>query len=170
MKTINASTARDDTGGINFFTINIIAAITTLLFFLYTSKKKKKSKQASVHQLSIYPIKSCAEINVQQALVTSRGFQYDRIFHLVSNSTEDDNDEVWTYCTPRDKKFERLFHIQPSISDDGKTMTLSNPTDGDYNNIIIQFKTNLGDLPTSQLVVTVILCMATLWTVYHDNH
>ena len=160
MTTTNTSTsaARDDTGGINFFTINIIVAITTLLFFLYTSKKKKqkKSEKVSVHQLSIYPIKSCAEIHVQQALVTSRGFQYDRIFQVVSNNiTEDDNDEVWTYCTPRDKKFERLFHIQPSISDDGKTMTLSNPiTDGDNSNII-QFKANLGDLPTSQLVVTV---------------
>ena len=39
-----------------------------------------KQQPPTVKEINIYPIKSCAEIQVKTATITSRGFQYDRIF------------------------------------------------------------------------------------------
>lgn len=83
---------------------------------------KTQKSTPTVRELNIYPIKSCAEIKVDSATVTSRGFQHDRTFQIVSKVGG-----AWRYCTPREKKFEKLFHIKTSLSDDGKCLTLSSP-------------------------------------------
>ena len=76
-----------------------------------------KQQPPTVKEINIYPIKSCAEIQVSTATITSRGFRYDRIFQVVTNV-----DGVWSYCTPRERAYEKLFHIKPKISDDGKQL------------------------------------------------
>mmetsp|Transcript_21393 Transcript_21393/g.46452 ORF Transcript_21393/g.46452 Transcript_21393/m.46452 type:complete len:338 (+) Transcript_21393:89-1102(+) len=105
--------------------------------------KIQKSTPA-VRQINIYPIKSCAEIQVASATVTSRGFQNDRIFQVVSKV-----DGAWHYCTPREKAFEKLFHIKTILSDDGKCLTLSSPHASDT------FTLKLKDAPTTSLTTTV---------------
>mmetsp|Transcript_4241 Transcript_4241/g.10798 ORF Transcript_4241/g.10798 Transcript_4241/m.10798 type:complete len:334 (-) Transcript_4241:178-1179(-) len=76
----------------------------------------------SVKELNIYPIKSCAEIRVKSATVTPRGFENDRVLQVVSNV-----DGTWNLCTPRDRAFEKLFHIQPTFVDGGDSLQLSSP-------------------------------------------
>ena len=77
-------------------------------------------KSPSVKELNIYPIKSCAEVQVDSATVTPRGFENDRVFQVVSKV-----DGAWNYCTPRDKTFEKLFHIKPTFADGGDSLQLS---------------------------------------------
>ncbi|KAL7464260.1 hypothetical protein ACHAXS_004599, partial [Conticribra weissflogii] len=95
-----------------------------------------------VQNLYVYPIKSCAEIDVPSAKVTPRGFQFDRVFQVVVPSVDcsdlgadaaiasDDEEEdaanqrkpspiatnaTWNYCTPRNPAYQKLFHVQPSL-------------------------------------------------------
>lgn len=84
---------------------------------------RSKDSSPAVKEINIYPIKSCAEIQVKSATVTPRGFRLDRVLQVVSEV----DGGVWNYCTPRDKKFEKLFHVKPTLSDDGKRLTLSSP-------------------------------------------
>lgn len=101
-----------------------IVAFTAIIVFVYDKFTKAKSPKApTVRQLYIYPIKSCSEMNLLKASVTARGFRYDRSFQVVSKT--DNEDKVWMFCTPRNKAFQKLFHLRPSISVDGKCLTLS---------------------------------------------
>ena len=51
-----------------------------------------------------------------------RGFHRDCIFQVVKQV-----DGAWHYCTPREKSSEKLFHISPNLSDNGKLLVLSSP-------------------------------------------
>lgn len=103
-----------------------------------------KQQQPTVKEINIYPIKSCAEIQVSTASITPRGFEYDRIFQVVTNV-----DGVWSFCTPRERAYEKLFHIKPSISDDGKQLTLTSPYAKE------KFLLELEGAATTQLETTV---------------
>jgi len=61
----------------------------------------------TVSELNIYPIKSCANIRVKQAIATELGFENDRIAQV--------SDQNGKYCTPREKKYAKLFHIKPTL-------------------------------------------------------
>ena len=106
-----------------------IAAATTLGIFVYDKFVKRggggDSDGPSVRELNVYPVKSCAEMQVLKASVTPLGFRHDRTFQVVSKA--DGGSKAWAYCTPRDKAYEKLFLIRPSVSGDGKSMTLTAP-------------------------------------------
>jgi len=101
-------------------------------------------QQTTVKEINIYPIKSCAEIQVKTTTITSRGFRYDRIFQVVTNVNG-----AWSFCTPRERAYEKLFHIKPQMSDDGKQLTLSSPYAKEK--FILQFE----GASTTQLETTV---------------
>lgn len=77
-------------------------------------------KRLKVSALHIYPVKSCGEISLQQGKATVLGFELDRIFQVSETTAEGQ------YCTPRDRKYARLFHIQPTLKDE-KTLVLTAP-------------------------------------------
>jgi uncharacterized protein YcbX len=83
---------------------------------------ESKCAASTVNDLFIYPVKSCGACRVGSAAVTPRGFHRDRIFQVVKQV-----DGAWHYCTPREKSSEKLFHITPNLSDDGKLLVLSSP-------------------------------------------
>mmetsp|Transcript_3858 Transcript_3858/g.5574 ORF Transcript_3858/g.5574 Transcript_3858/m.5574 type:complete len:378 (-) Transcript_3858:201-1334(-) len=90
------------------------------LAVLYLRRRSREKKQSSevtkVSQLNVYPIKSCGEVSVQHAQTTPYGFEYDRIMQVV--------DDKGVFCTPRNPKYAKLFHIQPSMNIETKTLTL----------------------------------------------
>jgi len=121
-----------------------LLAVIILISLFYTTLVQKIQKTPTVQELNIYPIKSAAEVPVKSAIVTPRGFQNDRIFQIVSKVGK-----LWTYCTPRDKGKEKIFHIRSTFSADGKCLTLSSP---DATSTIML---NLESTPTSSLKSTV---------------
>lgn len=104
-----------------------ITVATSIVLFAYTKAYtalggKGKSSTPTVREINIYPIKSCGEVNVESALVTPRGFQHDRVLQVVSKV-----ESLWSYCTPRDKANEKLFHVRPKILDNQRLLELSSP-------------------------------------------
>lgn len=88
-------------------------------------KTRSMSKLQSVQELYIYPIKSCAEIQVNSAKVTPIGFEHDRIMQVVSKVDSKDSpfDPDYGFCTPRERKYEKLFHVQPTLITEERTST-----------------------------------------------
>ena len=84
-------------------------------------------KRPSVKELFIYPIKSCGEIPLSSAKVTPIGFEHDRIFQVVSEVDNQDSPLApgWSYCTPREKRFEKLFHVKPALIGNGNSTALN---------------------------------------------
>ncbi|KAL3920080.1 MAG: hypothetical protein SGILL_003441 [Bacillariaceae sp.] len=86
--------------------------VTTLIFLAAMVVSTKYTTEFidgfAVSKLHIYPIKSCAEQSMENAVVTSRGFQGDRIAMVV--------DEDGVCCTGRDSDKVKLFHVQPTIA------------------------------------------------------
>ena len=80
-------------------------------------RARKQRTKPVVTEINIYPIKSCSEIGVESAAVTSFGFEGDRRLQVVARLNGNGN---WVYCTPRNKACERLFHVKPSLGEDGK--------------------------------------------------
>ena len=60
---------------------------------------------AQIQSLLIYPIKSCAEQSIREAVVTPRGFFGDRAFQ-VTHAMES------RYLTPREAGCEKLFFVE----------------------------------------------------------
>lgn len=97
----------------------VALAVTAVVLFRKKKEACATGSSATVSELNVYPIKSCAEISVDHATTTRRGFEGDRTVQVI------DKDGV--YCTPRDKDKEKLFHVQPEVLDDGKKLRLSAP-------------------------------------------
>jgi uncharacterized protein YcbX len=130
----------------------IAMTIASIVLFLLRMKNRstssseqpnKKELTTIVTELIIYPIKSCAPMKVQSALVTEIGFLYDRFIQV--------SDSNGNYLTPRDKQNEKLFHIKPIIITVQDTDT---DTDTDYgnNNMDLELTcstTSSGDSTTS---------------------
>jgi len=68
-----------------------------------------------VSELNIYPVKCCAEISVETATTTPRGFENDRVAQVI--------DKDGAFCTPRDEKHTKLFHVTPRFTTDTGTGT-----------------------------------------------
>jgi uncharacterized protein YcbX len=92
---------------------------------LLGNKRLLNNKRPSVKELYIYPIKSCGEISLSSARVTPIGFEHDRILQVVSRAARSSSAD-YSFCTPREKRFEKLFHIKPKllVGNDGTTTTL----------------------------------------------
>ena len=85
-----------------------VAVVTASIVFIFIRMKNRTNRsEPTVTELNVYPIKSCAPMNVQSALVTEIGFLYDRFIQV--------SDSDGNYLTPRDKQNEKLFHILPII-------------------------------------------------------
>jgi uncharacterized protein YcbX len=92
--------------------LTVVVVTTAIWFKLY------KKKAPAICDLKVYPVKSCAPIQVTDAIATALGFEHDRIAQ-VSDS------EKFNYCTPRDPKNVKLFQIKPAIHE--KSLVLSMP-------------------------------------------
>lgn len=89
-----------------------VVGITAMLVLMLSP-----SRNGTVAELNVYPIKSCAETTVPTAFATEHGFKNDRIAQVV--------DKTGMYCTPRDKDNAKLFHVKPELEDG--VLTLSAP-------------------------------------------
>jgi hypothetical protein len=67
-------------GAVGLWAFGLSLLISIIRFSKYNNQKKK----ILIKSLYIYPIKSCKGIKVSSALVTPRGFQYDRQYMLVT--------------------------------------------------------------------------------------
>jgi uncharacterized protein len=93
----------------------LVIGFLTTAFLLF-----RKQRPAGVSELYIYPVKSCGSIRVNEAVATDHGFVNDRIAQI--------SDPAGKYCTPREKKFEKLFHVAQALVN-GK-LILSSPDAG----------------------------------------
>ena len=107
-------------------------SITAYVFNLYIkiqhifkSRHQCSESKVSVRELYVYPIKSCAEIQVNSAKVTPIGFEHDRIMQVVSRveMKESPTEPDLGVCTPREMKNEKLFHVQPTLIIDESSNT-----------------------------------------------
>ena len=99
----------------------MVALVMIVLTIVFVSTKRKDVP--TVFDLKIYPIKSCAPITLDEACATETGFKYDRMAQVSSEGS---------YCTPRDKKYAKLFHIKPSI--EKNVLSLASPEE--ENNVL----------------------------------
>jgi uncharacterized protein YcbX len=83
----------------------VVVAVTTLV--VWKRFLRKQMATVSISELYLYPIKSCAELSVDAATPTPRGFQGDRIAQVT--------DKDGRYCTPRDRDKAKLFHVQAEL-------------------------------------------------------
>jgi hypothetical protein len=79
-----------------------------------------KQKPVAVSQVCVYPVKSCAEWSVDEAVCTRIGFEGDRCFQV----------SAWDgsrlkYCTPREHAHVRLFHVKAELGE--TTLVLDHP-------------------------------------------
>ena len=91
------------------------AILVALLIVCATIVLLRKQRSPAVSELNIYPIKSCANIRVKEAIATELGFENDRIAQV--------SDKDGQYCTPREQKFAKLFHVKPMLKN--KKLVLS---------------------------------------------
>lgn len=89
----------------------VVVSASTL--FIWKHIKKSVTGAVTVSELNVYPVKSCAEVTLDTATPTPRGFEGDRIAQVT--------DKNGKYCTPRDKDKVKLFQIQPEIWGSGLT-------------------------------------------------
>lgn len=103
----------------------VISIITSIVIWVLLQRKSKASSQSKpvVEELNIYPVKSCADIGVKEAIVTLRGFQFDRTFQVVAKG----GDGAWEYCTPREKGNAKLFQVQPTLVRGGECIVFTSP-------------------------------------------
>ena len=95
----------DETSGPQVINTGIVAAIT-LLFVLWVTTPNSSIR---ISQLCIYPVKSCAEQEIDTGKVTLTGFQGDRVAMIV--------DKDGKCATSRDKDKAKLFFMHASITD-----------------------------------------------------
>ena len=95
----------DDASDSQVINTGIVAAIT-LLFLLWATTPDSSIR---VSQLCIYPVKSCAEQEIDTGKVTLSGFQGDRVAMIV--------DKDGKCATSRDKDNAKLFFMRASITD-----------------------------------------------------
>jgi len=81
----------------------VLAAITFVTLYLL-DRWLNSGNECRVKQLFVYPIKSCAEVPVEQAIATDAGFCGDRVMQVT--------DAQGRFCTPREPANARLFHLK----------------------------------------------------------
>lgn len=90
----------------------VVVSATTL--FVWKHVKKSVTGAVTVTELNVYPVKSCAEVTLDCATPTERGFEGDRIIQVT--------DKDGKYCTPRDEDKAKLFQVEVEIWGDGITL------------------------------------------------
>lgn len=73
--------------------------------------------------LFIYPIKSCAPVEMDSAHVDATGMRYDRQFAFAEflqpqtrlDASEEENRARWTFRTQRDPKYQKLALVRPEV-------------------------------------------------------
>jgi len=88
-------------------------AVSATTLFVWRKIKKSVTGAVTVSELNVYPVKSCAEVKLDCATPTARGFEGDRIAQVT--------DKNGKYCTPRDKDKGKLFLVSPEIWGEGLT-------------------------------------------------
>ena len=117
-----------------------------------------------MQELYIYPIKSCGEIRLpDSAKVTPIGFEHDRILQVVAKAAAADGkdssplDPDFSYCTPREKRYEKLFHVQPILMDGSSTLELSSKhVDSSFILKLDEVLSRFGSLVTRPTYTTVL--------------
>lgn len=82
-------------------------AVSATTLFVWKHIKTSVTGAVTVSELNVYPVKSCAEVRLDTATPTPKGFEGDRIAQVT--------DKNGKYCTPRDTDKARLFQIQVEI-------------------------------------------------------
>jgi len=85
----------------------IVGAILIVMITIGYFSWLKMNANSTVTDLKIYPIKSCGAITLEAANATETGFENDRLAQI--------SDSDGLFCTPRHKKYVKLFHIQPKL-------------------------------------------------------
>eukprot|EP00242_Pyramimonas_sp_CCMP2087_P015780 CAMPEP_0198209092 /NCGR_PEP_ID=MMETSP1445-20131203/12405_1 /TAXON_ID=36898 /ORGANISM="Pyramimonas sp., Strain CCMP2087" /LENGTH=334 /DNA_ID=CAMNT_0043882727 /DNA_START=111 /DNA_END=1112 /DNA_ORIENTATION=- len=85
----------------------LLALLIVVVTIFLLRRRQLVSSCPTVSELNIYPIKSCANIRVKEAIATELGFENDRIAQV--------SDQNGKYCTPREKKYAKLFHVKPTL-------------------------------------------------------
>lgn len=100
-----------------WFALALVAAplLATLCF---VRRIANRPDHAQAVNLFVYPIKSCAEVAVQSATATPRGFEGDRLFQCT--------DKHGKYCTPRDDDKARLFKVSPRYEGESLVLRAAN--------------------------------------------
>mmetsp|Transcript_12412 Transcript_12412/g.24813 ORF Transcript_12412/g.24813 Transcript_12412/m.24813 type:complete len:394 (+) Transcript_12412:20-1201(+) len=112
---------------ISLTSISIAAyALNLYINIQHIFKRRHQCIKLSVQELYIYPIKSCGEIRLSSsAKVTPIGFEHDRILQVVSKVDQKNSpsEPDWSFCTPREKRYEKLFHVKPTLMDGSNNNT-----------------------------------------------
>lgn len=129
-----------------------------------STSKRQEDVVPTVQDLYIYPIKSCGEIRLSNnsAKVTPIGFEHDRILQVVAKDANDEKDSSplepdFSYCTPREKRYEKLFHVKPTLMDGGSTLELSSKhVDKSFSLRLEEVLSRFGSLVTRPTFTTVL--------------
>ena len=86
-----------------------------------TAGEKSSLPESNVKALFIYPIKSCAPVEVDEAEIDASGLKYDREFAIAeweqptTRPGDPEQPPLWCFRTLRDKGYEKLALIKPEI-------------------------------------------------------
>lgn len=122
----------------------------------------KRQEVPTVQELYIYPIKSCGEIRLpNSAKVTPIGFEHDRILQVVARGATEKESPLqpdFSYCTPRDKRYEKLFHVKPTLINNGSsTLELSSKhVDNSFTLKLEEVLSRFGSLVTRPTYTTIL--------------
>eukprot|EP01033_Poteriospumella_lacustris_P020578 gene20578-15108_t len=89
---------------VNAVVSSTLFAASAAVFFAWKFVNQKPKHAARVKKIVIYPVKSCGGIELQSAVVTKRGFLYDRAFMIV--------DEKGNFVSQRKKPTMALIKTQ----------------------------------------------------------
>lgn len=92
--------------------LTILLGILTFFWFGFLAGAFKK--KVTVAEIWIYPIKSCKGICLQSAVISSRGFLYDRLFAIADKDFDDEGNERG-YKVLTQRTHPAMTHICTSI-------------------------------------------------------
>ena len=113
-------------------TVAVVSASVTWLF--WKQIKRSVLGAVTVDELNVYPIKSCAELSLDAATPTARGFEGDRMAQVT--------DKNGKYCTPRDPDKAKLFHVKAEVWGDALLLLKSPNVDEPLELDLDKFKTD----------------------------
>ena len=131
------------------FSIGVIVVLIlsmgmSCFIFMWQKDKKKVTRTSKVvgkvHEIYIYPIKSCAGIKVHSANVTSSGLAYgeycsDRAWAIVREGTIDTSEKAIAHnvnCTVMTiRQLSKMVLVQPSFSKVNGNLVITVPSSGE---------------------------------------
>lgn len=122
---------------------------TLALDFLHKRLLRSQSKSVTVTNVIVYPIKSCKGINLKSAIISERGFLYDRLFMIV--------DEKGKFVSQRTKP--KMCLIETNICWETNILTISAPSM--KTSLQVSLMSEINDLPLIDVSVWGDPCTAT---------